>query len=342
MIKKISALLIIFALIVAFFPGCNRIGMDEVVMYVGDFEITFETFRHHFMTVMAELDYSEPNWREQSGYIERVREETVARIVEDYTFRILAGRFGLQVLTGHRNRVLAQVNELELLLYVTEGRRSAFDEFLAERFLTRELLIQMLLLEHFYVPSVLDRITNPDNDFIDFSEAAIAAWIAENAEIIDTFGEDYVRVKQIIFDVHPGSMTAVQAHALATRLRGFLNETTSDEELHSLFVDFMREYDPHSEHDEESLRRGFYFSIGSLPDQQIEDTILDLDYFEISDVIEVGNGFMLFLRLPTERSDIARIAYEAILSAEYITFVASELRITHTALFNRITPRNIR
>jgi len=311
-------------------------------MYVGDFEITFETFRHHFMTVMSELDESEPNWRQQDGYVERVREETVARIVKDYTFRVLARRFGMEILTGNINRVRSQANDLEALFFATEGNRDAFYDFLAEHHLTRDLLTRMLELEDFYIPSVMGRITNPNNDFIDFSDAAIAEWVAENADIIDEFEQNHARVKQIIIDIHPTIRTALQAEALVSRLHRELTATTSNEELHALFMDFMREYDPHSQHDEESLRRGFYFGIGSMPDPGIEETILALEYYELSDPINVGSGFLLFLRLPTERNDIAHIAYEAIMAAEYITSVASELRVTHTALFNRITPRNIR
>lgn len=239
-------------------------GDSRVVLTVGEFEVTADTYRYFYLNYGMELAEAS-DWIVKRAHIEdKVRSYAETAICDLYTIYALAQEHGVSLTDSRKAQMEAAFAEIVVYL----GGEDAFDDGCKDDYMNRELF-RMLYLESAYLHD-------------DLYEHLIAESFSAGWEIAKTdLGSNFYRCRQIAlyFEDMPKEDARVLMEELLEKV-GSGKKTLAELALDA---------------------GGTYYIKGYAP-VAFEEAALALQVGERSGIVESDVGFHIIERMPMETS----------------------------------------
>lgn len=270
--KKGAAVLAAAAICIAA-AGCSSdVKSDEIVMHVGDYDVTSEFYNYYFLNEKYSNDGGDNSyWTDTAASNAQLKETTDSAIKEFYALYKMCDDAGI-TLTQEMND---QVEEEIAQMVEAFGGEEAFNEILSYNYMSQDLY-RMLSQESLRNIKLFETMMGD--------------------EIRSRIDSDYIRAAHILIQFDDSGSDASKAAAKA-KAEEVLKKVNSGEDFFAL-VDEYNE-DPGMVDN----RDGYYFTEGEMVTPFYEGA-LALKENETSGLVETEYGYHIIKRLPLEEAYI--------------------------------------
>ena len=273
--KTISLLLTIITLSTLFAScGDKKIKLpkpenDKTVFTLGGEKIKYDYVRYVYLNTKADMEYGEDEsyWENDPEAFNELKASTLDTIARNRAIELLAKRYKIELTESEKQAVNDTLEELR-------EDESTWDEAKKENYLTD---YSFAYVQRFSVlwGKIYDYVTSPESGVIESDDKTIMADIPVNFRNIK-----YVYIK------YDGSDKEAKK-ALADEV---LEKANSGES----FVELIKEYGEDTTM-ANYIDIGYYYTLGMI-DEKVEKAVEELDFGEISPIIDVKTGFFIVKR----------------------------------------------
>lgn len=277
---------------------------DEVVMKIGDIEITYETYRHLYMSCRSSYE---------SGGIPKTVEEIKAEVLSELFYqsaiRTLANRYDKNLTDKQKSELSAYMASLEKTY---EEYGASLEDTLASRYMTKKVYKDFYALENYLTASIYEHCKEKENNILDFSSDAVNAMMA-----------DYSRALMIFVAIND-ERTDENAKKKAD---GLLEKLANGED----FLETAKQYSDDMGSDPEV---GFYFKQEGTDENIIAayNALAEGEYTK--EAVKTENGYYILCRVAVDAEYFEKELYPYYAFNDYLQATKESLSVTYTDFFN--------
>lgn len=281
---------------------------DEVVLTVGDRDVTWGEYFYMFFTQASQIDEyfsimsmyygASLSWSDTMGedsdmtYARYATESTEQAIKQLQAIRVFAAENNIE-LTDEDRAAIRDENAANITAFCGEGATEAdFDEYLAGIYLTRELYDDINNVNYLYQRCY--KTLYGENSEL-FDEGSALKYLEDNGYISATH--------ILLMTIDPGtyqeldeaaqSEKEAQAEELARELQGIEDK----EALLTRFAELKEQYCEDT--GKASYPDGYVFTSGTMV-AEFENTCKELEEYKVSDPVKSNYGYHIIMRLPSD------------------------------------------
>ena len=307
----VLALIVFLVLVIVFDLGPIReIPRSEeearVVGQSADYDVYYDEIRYLTLTLRAELDatygkYDTLSADEKAEYEKELEELVLEEIKSNYAILALCEEYGI---TTDSKDVKTHVKESIEDLVDEIGGRDEYEKWLAANNLTDALLRFIYKVD--YLESLLLEELTVSGDVVEFTPANIDNFVdfVMNEDVYAKTIHVYYPRQHDLY-TRRGSSMEIEVNAAFAALNGAKN----DDERYNVMKTLIGNSPYVFGYSVEGL--GSYITYGQMH-EDYEKAAFGLEDYGISEIIELEEGCYIVMRLPKERDEVARKAYELV------------------------------
>ena len=279
---------------------------DEVVMKIGDIEITYETYRYLYMSCRS--SYEESNIPKTA---DEIKSEVLAELFYQSAIRTLANRYDKNLTDKQKSELLIQVETLEKT-YKEYG--TDFEDMLASRYMTKKVYKDFYALETYLTASVYEYCKNKNNAVLDFSEEAINSMMSQ-----------YNRAQMIFVAINEERSD----ENAKKKAEGILEKLAEGAD----FVEIAKQYSDDMGSD---INVGFYFKEDGTDPNLVAayQTLKDGEYTK--EAVKTSNGYYILYRLAVDAEYFEKDLYPYYAFNDFLQATKENLSVTYTDFFHNM------
>ena len=304
--------LIVFAIIIAVFdlgPLKEIERTEEEAKVVGQcagYDVHYDEFRYITLLYRGELDakygkYDTLSASEKAEYERELAEKVSAEINNNYVILSLCDKYGIDTNSKEaRNYVKESIEDL-----VDEiGSRDKYGEWLEENNLT-DALVRFIYKVDYLESALLEELTI-NGEVVEYTAANLDDFVTfvMEEEIYAKVIHVYYPREHFLYKDRGSSMELEVKAALDA-----LSAAKSDKERYNVMKSLIGTAPYEQGYSVEGM--GSYITYGQMH-KDYEKATFALGDYEISDIVELEEGCYIIMRMPKERDEVARKAYELV------------------------------
>ncbi len=277
---------------------------DEVVMKIGDIEITYETYRYLYMSCRSTYEESKT-----PKTVDEIKAEVLSELFYQSAIRTLANRYDQNLTDKQTKELLIQVETLEKT-YAEYG--SSLEDMLASRYMTKKVYKDFYALETYLTTGVYEYCKNKDNSVLDFSKQAV-----------DDMMSQYSRALMIFVAINDER----NEENAKKKAEGILEKLAEGAD----FTETAKQYSDDMGSDAEI---GFYFKEEGTDENIVAayNAINEGEYTK--EPIKTPNGYYILYRLAVDTEHFEKELYPYYAFNEFLQATKESLSVTYTDFFN--------
>ena len=279
---------------------------DEVVMKIGDFEITYETYRYLYMSCRSTYESSN-----EQKTADEIKAEVLGELFYQTAVRTLAKQFGKELTDAQKSEINLHVKNLEKTY---ESYGSDLNEMLASRYMTKKVYKDWYSLESYMTTGIYEYCKNKDNAALDYSEEAIAELMAQYNRALMIF----VAVNEERSDENAKK-----------KVEGILEKLAAGED----FTETAKSYSDDMGSDAEI---GFYFKADETDENIVKayNVLSDGEY--TPEAVKTDSGYYILYRLPVDPEHFEKELYPYYAFNDFLQATKESLSVTYTDFFTEM------
>jgi hypothetical protein len=319
---KLTSFILVCCTAFCLLSSCSKVGSfsvnEKIVCEVGGEPVTYDDYKYFFYSHLTQMQQIEPGTDFSSGEgYERVKALTEDSLKRRYVILSLCEKYGLEISDTDADAVNTYVeNQIE-----AQGGKDKYVEYLLENRLTGDVFRAQTELTFCYDLYLRDHLKLGVDKSIDMTPEAIIA---------DVTGGNFYRYTQIFFRLDVGELStpleadAKEAYALLCGGASFT----------SVAKDYSEWNKDHAQ--------GVYATLGEK-EEILENTVLDLEVGEFSEVVASTEGYHIFKRLPideeyvTENTELFEEQYFARRYLEFLEAKSKDVKVEYAKYFDSIS-----
>ena len=319
---RLTALMLVCCTALCLLSSCSKVGSfsvnEKIVCEAGGEPVTYDDYKYFFYTHLTQMQQIEPNTDFSSGEgFERIKAMTEDSLRRRYVILSLCEKYGLEISDTDADAVDTYVeNQME-----EQGGKDKYVDYLLENRLTGDVFRSQIELAFCYDLYLREHLKLGVDKSIDMTPEAIIA---------DVTGGNFYRYTQIFIRLDAGELStpleadAKEAYALLCGGASFT----------SVAKDYSEWNKDHAQ--------GVYATLGEK-EKILEDTVLDLEVGQFSEVVASTEGYHIFKRLPidgeyvNENVDIFEEQYFARRYLEFLDAKSEDVKIEYAKYFDSIS-----
>lgn len=324
MAKRISAFLLSVLLLTLCFAGCgkkknntttsqpddkpnqNEIAskfFKEVVMKIGDIEITYETYRYLYMSCRTTY--------EKEGItktVDEIKAEVLSELFYESAVQTLINKYGTDLTAEQKKAIDDQVATL-VETYKDYGYE--LEDALATRYMTTNVYRFSYAFETYMTTNVYEYCKEPENEVLDFSEDAILAKM-----------KDYNRALMIYVGINE---TRNDENA-KKKIDGVMEKLNFGED----FAKIATEYSDNLGTDPSV---GLYFKSGDMEDaiEKAYNSLAEGEYTK--EAVKAEDGYYIIYRISPDAEYFSESLYPYYAFNDLLQSTKESLLVTYTDFF---------
>lgn len=274
--KKIISLLLIIITVSALFFSCGdkvaklpKPENSQTVFTLGGENIKYDYVRYVYLNTKADMEYGEADdyWEKNPEAFEELKAETLDMIAHNRAIELLAKRYKIKLTDKEKNSVNDLLEELR-------DDKKSWAEAKKENHLSD---YSFAYIQRFSV------LWGKTYDYVTSSESGIIK--SDDETVLEDIPENFRNIKYVYIKYDGSNKDAKKA--LADEV---LEKANAGESFDGLIKEYgedttMLNY----------IDVGYYYTIGMI-DERVENAVDELDYGEISSIIDVKTGYFIVLR----------------------------------------------
>ena len=287
-------------------PNQNEIAseyFDEVVMTIGDIDITYETYRYLYMSCRTTY--------EKEGIaktVDEIKAEVLSELFYESAVQTMINKYGTDLTAEQKKAVDDQVATL-VATYKDYGYD--LDDALATRYMTQNVYRFSYAFETYMTANVYEYCKEPENNVLDFSEDAIQNKLA-----------DYNRMLMI----YVGISEERNEENAKKKIDGVMEKLNAGE-------DFVKTAENYSDSLGTEPEIGLYFKSGEMEDA-IEDAYNALAEGEYTkEAIKTEDGYYIIYRIAPDAEYFAKSLYPYYAFNDLLQATKEGLSVTYSKFF---------
>lgn len=303
----------------------NGIKYDETILSVGGHEVSYGLYRYFFLNYKA--GYTEAQLSENPDKVYgEIKEACYESLCGLYSIIAMCADHGIGVSDEDIKQKVATTKDSIKEQYKATGDKSGekgFREEMEANFMTEEVFNFVFAVD-FCEEKLFTKMTSADG-----------ALYTDDATFRRILDEEFVRVLQIYISTDNKDKTYEECKALAEKVAKKAKEGADFNELVA-----------ENSNDYSMTRDGYYMPRGWM-DEKFETVAFALEEGEVSDVLELGDGFHIIKRFEKEDTyieknyDTLKERYLTCRFYEKVDVRQAALHVTEHELFAKVKPEKI-
>ena len=287
-------------------PNQNEIAspyFNEIVMKIGDIEITYETYRYLYMSCRTTY--------EKEGIaktVDEIKAEVLSELFYESAVQTLVKKYGTDLTAEQKKAIDDQVATL-VETYKDYGYE--LDDALATRYLTQNVYRFSYAFEKFMTANVYEYCKEPENEVLDFSEDSILAKM-----------KDYNRALMIFVGINE---TRNDENA-KKKADGVLDKLNAGEDFAKTATDYSDSLgtDPSV---------GLYFKSGDMEDaiEEAYNSLVEGEYTK--EAVKTEDGYYIIYRIAADKEYFSESLYPYYAFNDLLQSTKESLSVTYTEFF---------
>ncbi|MBQ7778949.1 MAG: peptidylprolyl isomerase [Clostridia bacterium] len=274
--KKTISLLLIIITLSTLFASCGDAAVKlpepengKTVFTLGGEEIKYDYVRYVYLNTKADMEYGEGEnyWENNPEAFEELKASTLDTIARNRAIELLGKRYKIELTASEKQAVNDTLEELK-------ADKSGWEEAKKENYLTD---YSFAYIQRFSVlwGKTYDYVISPESGVIK----------SDDVTVLEDIPENFRNIRYVYIKYSESNKEAKKA--LADEV---LEKANAGEDFAQLI----------KEHGEDTTMAnyidiGYYYTIGMI-DEKVENAVEELEYGEISPIIDVKTGFFIVKR----------------------------------------------
>lgn len=287
-------------------PNQNDIAsefFDEVVMKIGDIEITYETYRYLYMSCRTTY--------EKAGIsitVDEIKAEVLAELFYESAVQTLVNQYGTDLNAAQKKAI---DDQWATLVETYNDYGYDLEDTLASRYLTQKVYRFSYAFENYMTTNVYEYCKDPENKILDFSEDAVLAKM-----------KDYNRALMVYVAINESR----NEESAKKKIDGVMEKLNAGED----FTEIAKNYSDSLGSDPSV---GLYFKTNELEDA-IEEAYNNLAEGEYTkEAIKTDNGYYIVYRIAADAEYFSESLYPYYAFNDYLQSTKESLSVTYTDFF---------
>lgn len=291
MAKRILTLLLALLMVTMGMVGCGKEKKEstpdvpagpkpekhfnEVVMTIGDIEITYELYRYFYMSCRANYES-----KGIAKTVDEIKAEVLGELFYESAVHTLVNRFDAGLTVKQMETI---ENEYQTLVQTYKEYGQDLQQTLETRYMTEKVYKDMYAFERYLTENVFNYCKEKENNVLDYSDEAVDKMLAE-----------YNRAILIYVGVGEGDWGNRTDENAKKKVDGILEKLADGKEFSEVAVNYTDKLDT-------DTKVGFYFKKGGLI-TEIEEVFFNLEAGQYHpEAIKTEDGYYIVYRAQPDK-----------------------------------------